>query len=70
MLSFFFLLAAAVMAVDCARADNIEVCRDRKAETKPRQEACERILAAGQASDKDKGIAYGLRGNVLLESRS
>jgi len=70
MLRFFFLLAAAVMAVDCARADDLEVCRDRKAETKPRQEACERILAAGQASDKDKGIAYGLRGNVLLESRS
>ena len=70
MLRAFLLLAALVLFADCARADDLELCRDRKAEPKPRQEACEKILAAGQASDKDKAIAYFVRGNGFLESRN
>jgi tetratricopeptide (TPR) repeat protein len=47
-------------------ADDLDVCRDRQTEVKTRQDACERVIAAGQASGKDLSIAMAVRGNALM----
>jgi len=62
------LLASVFMlAVACpALADDLDTCRDRQAEVKARGEACEKVIAAGQATGKDLGIAYSVRGAAYL----
>jgi tetratricopeptide (TPR) repeat protein len=35
-----------------------------------RQDACERVIAAGQAAAKDLAIAFAVRGNVLFNKRN
>ena len=47
-----FLMSAVVLAVaGPALADDMDVCRDKQSEPKPRLEACEKIIAAGQTTD-------------------
>jgi tetratricopeptide (TPR) repeat protein len=62
-----------------ALADDVETCRarkaeandqssdamDRQAEAKARLEACEKVVASGQASGKDLGIANFVRGQAF-----
>jgi hypothetical protein len=56
-----FFMSAVVLAISGpALADDLETCRDRQVEDKAgRLEACEKVIAAGQASVKDMAIAYG-----------
>ena len=43
--------------------DDMETCRDRQAEDKAaRLQACERVIAGGQAAGKDLALAYAVRG--------
>jgi tetratricopeptide (TPR) repeat protein len=54
MLRAFFVFAVVLAISSPARADDVETCRDRQAEDKAaRLEACEKVIAAGQASAKD-----------------
>jgi tetratricopeptide (TPR) repeat protein len=53
-----------------ARADDMDACRDRQTEVKARLEACEKVIAAGQATGKDLGVAYGIRGQSFLTKRN
>ncbi len=64
------LIPAVVLAMTGpAFADDLETCRDRQAEAKARLDACEKVIASGQASGKDLGIALAVRGNALLTRR-
>jgi tetratricopeptide (TPR) repeat protein len=47
-------------------ADDLDVCRDRQTEARARLDACEKVIAAGQASGKDLAIALAVRGNALM----
>ena len=56
-----------------ARADDMDICRDRQTEAKARLDACEKVIAAAQApgkdqqvSSKDLGLANAVRGQALL----
>ncbi len=60
-------LSAVVLAIaGPALADDLEACRERQSEPKSRQDACEKVIAAGQASGKDLAIALAVRGNALM----
>ena len=55
-------------------ADDLTACRDRPSDpkqnhSKVRLDACERVIAAGQASPKDLAVALGIRGDALLAKR-
>jgi tetratricopeptide (TPR) repeat protein len=52
-----------------ALADDLEACHDRQAEAKARLDACEKVIASGQASGKDLATAHFVRGNALLTRR-
>ena len=47
--------------------DDLETCRDRQADAKVRLDACEKLIAAGQASGKDLALAFAVRGNALID---
>jgi tetratricopeptide (TPR) repeat protein len=52
-------------------ADDLQTCRDRQTEDKAaRLEACEKVIAAGQASNKDMANAYAVRGQALRLKRN
>jgi tetratricopeptide (TPR) repeat protein len=69
-------LAVMPAMADPAPGDDLGACRDRQTEPKARLDACERLIAAGQASGKeasakevsgkDLGIAYNVRGQAFL----
>jgi hypothetical protein len=42
-----------------ALADDMDACRDRQTEAKARLDACEKVIAAGEASGQDLAIADG-----------
>lgn len=46
--------------------DDLATCRERQDDQKMRQDACERVIAAGQATGRDLSIAYAVRGNALF----
>jgi len=51
--------------------DDMETCRNRQADDKAgRLEACERVIAGGQASGKDLAIAYAVRGQTFGQKRN
>jgi tetratricopeptide (TPR) repeat protein len=52
-----------------ALADDMDLCRDRQTEAKARQDACEKVIAAGQVQGKDLAIAYGIRGAAFQFTR-
>jgi tetratricopeptide (TPR) repeat protein len=64
------LLAASTLAPAIAGptlGDDMETCRNKQAEDKAaRLEACERVIAGGQASGKDLALAYAVRGQAFL----
>jgi tetratricopeptide (TPR) repeat protein len=49
--------------------DDISTCRERQADFKVRLDACERIIAAGQAAGKDLAIALAVRGEGFSQKR-
>src|SRR5580692_10640270 len=50
--------------------DDMELCRDKQAEDKAaRLQACERVVAGGQASGKDLAIANAVRGQDFQRKR-
>jgi tetratricopeptide (TPR) repeat protein len=58
-----------VMADDPAPRSDLDSCRDRQTEAKARLDACEKLIAAGQASGKDLAGALTVRGNALITKR-
>ena len=54
---------------DPTLGNDLDTCRDRQSDPKLRLDACEKVLAAGQVSGKDLGMALGVRGNALLTRR-
>jgi tetratricopeptide (TPR) repeat protein len=65
MLRAFLVLVVALAIAGPVLADDIVTCRDKQAEAKARLEACEKVLAAGQAPGKDLAIANYVRGQVF-----
>jgi tetratricopeptide (TPR) repeat protein len=66
-LSRVLLVSAAVLGFAApARADDMDVCRDKQTEAKARLEACEKVIASGQAVAKDLAVALAVRGNAFL----
>jgi tetratricopeptide (TPR) repeat protein len=64
-----FISAMLLAAGGPALAEDIDICRDRQSEPKARLEACEKIIAAGQTTGKDLGIAYAVRAQSLAARR-
>ena len=69
--SIVILMASAVAPAiaDPTLGDDLATCRDRQADAKLRLSACENLLAAGQLTGKDLGIALLVRGNALAAKR-
>jgi tetratricopeptide (TPR) repeat protein len=65
------LSAVAPAVAGLSPADDMETCRDKQAEDKAaRVQACERVIAAGQAAGKDLALANAVRGQALLQKRA
>jgi tetratricopeptide (TPR) repeat protein len=67
MLRAFLVLVVALAIAGPVLADDMATCRDKQAEAKAkaRLDACEKVLAAGQAPGKDLAIANYVRGQVF-----
>jgi tetratricopeptide (TPR) repeat protein len=59
-------LAAVLGFAGPARADDMDICRDKQADAKARLEACDKVIASGQAVAKDLAVALAVRGNAFL----
>jgi tetratricopeptide (TPR) repeat protein len=66
MLRALFMLAVTLAIAGPARADDMDTCRDRQAEAKARLDACDKVIAAGQVTGKDLGIANAVKGQAFL----
>ena len=69
MLRVLFGLLVAVAIAGPALADDMETCRDKQTEAKARLDACEKVIAAGQAG-KDLALAYAVRGQAFRVKRN
>jgi len=49
--------------------DDVATCRERQTDVKVRLDACERVIAAGQAAKKDLAVALAVRGDALSQKR-
>jgi tetratricopeptide (TPR) repeat protein len=67
---FLFVAIVTLVISGPAQADDMDACRDRQTEAKARLDACEKVIAAGQATGKDLAIAQGVRGQAFLTKRS
>jgi tetratricopeptide (TPR) repeat protein len=65
MLRVFLVLVVTLAIAGPVLADDMATCRDKQAEAKARLDACEKVIAAGQASGKDLAIANYVRGQVF-----
>src|ERR1700722_623214 len=65
MLRVFLVLVVTLAIAGPVLADDMATCRDKQAEAKARLDACEKVIAAGQASGKDLAIANYVRGPVF-----
>jgi tetratricopeptide (TPR) repeat protein len=74
-----FFVSAVILVVSTLRpamagptlADDMETCRNKQTEDKAaRLGACERVIAAGQASGKDLALAYAVRGQEFQRKRN
>src|SRR5664279_3791699 len=65
--SAVMLIAATCMPVmaEPTLGNDLDSCRDRQVDAKLRLDACEKVMAAGQATGKDLSIALAVRGNAL-----
>jgi tetratricopeptide (TPR) repeat protein len=70
-----FCLAAALLSIavpasaDPQLGDDLTVCRDRQNDLKTRAEACEKVIAAGNAAPKDLAVALLTRGDLQANKR-
>src|ERR1700743_3529726 len=62
-------IAGPVLA-DPQPRDDVAACHAREGDAQKRQDACERLIAAGKAEPKDMAVAYGVRGNALFLKRA
>ncbi len=70
LLATLTLLSITVPALaDPQLGDDLTVCRDRQNELKTRADACEKIIAQGQAAPRDLAVALLARGDVLSVKR-
>ncbi|HTB04394.1 MAG TPA: caspase family protein [Bradyrhizobium sp.] len=52
-------------------SDDLETCRNKQAEDKAgRAQACERVIAGGQATGKDLALAYAVRGQAFMQKHA
>jgi tetratricopeptide (TPR) repeat protein len=65
MLRALFVSAVLLAIVGLALADDMDACRDRQTEAKARLDACEKVIAAGQASGQDLAVANAARGQAF-----
>jgi tetratricopeptide (TPR) repeat protein len=65
----WFGLAAAPAVADPTLSDELVTCRQPQPDPKTRQDACERVIADGQAAARDLAIAYSVRGNGFFQRR-
>jgi tetratricopeptide (TPR) repeat protein len=70
MLRALFVSVVTLAIAGPALADDLETCRDRQAEAKARLDACEKVVAAGEAPAKDLAIANGVRGQAFQLKRN
>jgi tetratricopeptide (TPR) repeat protein len=49
--------------------DDVATCRERQNDTKVRLDACERLIASGQAAPKDRAVALAVRGEGFAQKR-
>jgi tetratricopeptide (TPR) repeat protein len=70
MLRAFFVFVAVLAIAGPALADDMDICRDKQTEAKARLDACEKVLAAGQAPGKDLALAYAVRGQAFRVKRN
>jgi tetratricopeptide (TPR) repeat protein len=69
-LSFAVLLSGgAIAAAEPQAGDDLATCRDNRAETQARTQACENLLNADRVTGKDKVMALVVHGNALLAKR-
>ena len=63
-------LIVALAVAGPALAGDIETCRDQKPDFRTRMDACEKVIAAAQATgqvpNKDLGFALAMRGHALI----
>jgi hypothetical protein len=71
MLRVLFASALALLAAAPALPDDMATCRDKDKQLDPtaRLDACDRIIAAGQASGKDLAAALFGRGRGIASPR-
>ena len=50
--------------------DDLGMCRQPQPDPKSRLDACEKVIAGGEASGKDLATAYHIRGNALFAKRA
>jgi tetratricopeptide (TPR) repeat protein len=62
--------AAAPAVADPTLSDDPTTCREPQHDPKTRQDACERVIAAGQVTGKDLAIAFAVRGNGFFQRRN
>jgi tetratricopeptide (TPR) repeat protein len=63
-----FLIAAPAFAGP-ELGDDLATCRQPQPDPKTRQDACERVVATGQATGKDLATALAVRGNAFFTKR-
>ena len=67
LLSIVALLSVAAPAIAGPELDDVATCRERQNDAKVRQDACEKVIAAGQAQPKDLAVALAVRGRGACE---
>ncbi len=60
---------AVPVSADPQLADVLTVCRDRQSDLKTRTDACEKVIAGGNAAPKDLAVALLIRGDSLAAKR-
>jgi len=60
------LLSVAAPAIAGPELDDVATCRERQNDVKARQDACERLIASGQAQPKDLAVALAVRAEGLV----
>jgi tetratricopeptide (TPR) repeat protein len=66
LLSIVALLSVAAPAIAGPELDDVATCRERQNDVKVRQDACERVIASGQAQPKDLAVALAVRAEGLV----
>jgi tetratricopeptide (TPR) repeat protein len=70
MLRAVLILVVMLAIAGPARADDMDTCRDHQTEAKARLDACDKVIAAGQVTGKDLGVANSVKGQAFLNKRN